>query len=135
MVLLAERPEQSAQRCLTRQTVELQPAQTRDERAFEICERLIDIVAAVYGVSGREIREPGRSNISVCRVRQIGMYVAHVTFRLKMRQVGDGFGRDRTTVMHACHIVEDLRDDADFDCSVAMVERVALAVLLDGGRV
>ena len=44
-----------------------------------------------------------------------------------MRDVGTGFGRDRTTVMYACHLVEDLRDDADFDRMVALTERVALA--------
>ena len=43
------------------------------------------------------------------------MYVTHVTLRINMSDVGRGFGRDRTTVVHACHLVEDLRDDEDFD--------------------
>ena len=38
-----------------------------------------------------------------------------------------GFGRDRTTVLHACHLIEDLRDDAEFDRIVAVAERIALA--------
>ncbi len=43
------------------------------------------------------------------------MYVAHVTLRLSMADIGRGFGRDRTTVVYACHLIEDLRDDDDFD--------------------
>ena len=47
--------------------------------------------------------------------------------RLNMADIGRGFGRDRTTVVHACHLVEDLRDDEEFDRMVALTERVALA--------
>lgn len=43
--------------------------------------------------------------------------------------MGRGFGRERTTVLHACHLIEDMRDDEDFDGIVAMAERVAGAAL------
>ncbi len=55
------------------------------------------------------------------------MYVAHVILQMSMSDIGRGFGRDRTTVIHACHLIEDLRDDEDFDRVVAVAERVALA--------
>jgi chromosomal replication initiation ATPase DnaA len=55
------------------------------------------------------------------------MYVAHVVLRLTMAEVGQGFGRDRSTVQHACHLVEDMRDDAEFDRLIAMTERVTEA--------
>jgi chromosomal replication initiation ATPase DnaA len=48
---------------------------------------------------------------------------------LSMSEVGRGFGRDRTTVLHACHLIEDMRDDEEFDAIVAMAERVARAAL------
>jgi len=99
----------------------------RDEVAQEMCECLIDIAAALFSVSGKELRKPGRTVEAVSRVRQIAMYVAHVVLRLTQGEVGRGFGRDRTTVIHACHTVEDLRDDAEFDRLVSMVERVAQA--------
>ncbi|MDN2566359.1 chromosomal replication initiator DnaA [Aquibium sp. A9E412] len=98
-----------------------------EERVVDICECVIDIVAALFGVSGRELRGSGRGPTTVSRVRQIGMYVAHVVLRLNMTEVGRGFGRDRTTVQHACHLIEDLRDDAEFDRMVAMTERVTAA--------
>ena len=98
-----------------------------DERALELCEGLIDIAAALFNVSGKDLRRAGRTSLDVSRVRQIAMYVAHVVLRLNMTDIGRGFGRDRTTVMHSCHLIEDLRDDQDFDSIVLMVERVALA--------
>ena len=99
------------------------------ERTARICDCVIDIVAALFNVSGRELRQPGRTCTSVSRVRQIAMYVTHVAMGLPMREVGRGFGRDRTTVLHACHLIEDMRDDSEFDAIVGMCERVAVAAL------
>lgn len=103
------------------------PAGRRDERVLELCEGMIDITAALFNVSSKEIRKPGRSSLDVSRVRQVAMYVAHVVLRLNMTDIGRAFGRDRTTVLYACHLVEDLRDDTDFDRIITMTERVALA--------
>ena len=98
----------------------------RDEVAQEMCECLIDIVAALFSVSGKELRRPGRTGESVSRVRQIAMYVCHVALQMRMTTIGEGFGRDRSTVAHACAVVEDRRDDRDFDEFVAAIERIAL---------
>ncbi|MEZ5810858.1 MAG: helix-turn-helix domain-containing protein [Rhizobiaceae bacterium] len=99
------------------------------ERRIELCECMLDIASAMFNVSGRDLRRPGRSTLEVSRVRQIAMYVSHVVLRLSMTDIGTGFGRDRTTVIHACHVVEDLRDDEDFDAIVVAFERVAGAAL------
>lgn len=97
----------------------------RDEYAAAVCEGMIDLAAELFNVSGRELRSPGRNVTSVVRVRQLAMYVAHVALQLTMGEVGKGFGRDRTTVVHACHLIEDLRDDADFDAVAARFEYLA----------
>lgn len=99
----------------------------REERLLDVCEGMIDIAAALFNVSGRDLRRAGRSHAEIVRVRQIAMYVAHVALGLSMKDVGRGFGRDRTTVAYACHAVEDLRDDEDYDRLVATIEKVALA--------
>lgn len=99
----------------------------RDEVAI-ICDGVIDVAAALFNVSGRDLRHSGRSVMGVARVRQIAMYVTHVTLGLSMRDVGQGFGRDRTTVLYACHQIEDMRDDEEFDRIVAVAERVVSAV-------
>lgn len=101
----------------------------REERAIELCECMIDIVSALFNVPGKEIRAAGRASQGVARMRQIAMYACHVTLQLNLTEIGRGFGRDRSTVQHACHLVEDLRDDEDFDSMVTLVERVARAGL------
>lgn len=63
-----------------------------------------------------------------CHVRQISMYVCHVALGIPQAEIGQAFGRDRTTVGHACHVVEDRRDDAAFDDLVSALERMVSAV-------
>lgn len=101
----------------------------KEEVALELCESMIDIAATLFNVSSKEMRRPGRAPLPVARVRQVAMYVAHVALGLTMGEVGRGFGRDRTTVLHACQVVEDLRDDAEFDRIVASTERIAAIAL------
>jgi len=100
---------------------------SREERTLELCEAMIDIAAALFNVSGKDLRKPGRSSLGVSRVRQVAMYVCHVVLRLNMTDIGKAFGRDRTTVVHACHLIEDLRDDRDFERIITTTERVAVA--------
>lgn len=116
------------------QSVELAPVglprprtKRRDELTLEMCECLIDVTSALFSVPSKDLRKSGRTALPVSRVRQIAMYVAHVVLRLTMSEVGLGFGRDRTTVLHACQVVEDMRDDADFDNIVLVTERIAFA--------
>jgi chromosomal replication initiation ATPase DnaA len=105
---------------------------TRRDEVREICEAMQDILAACFSVSGRELRAQGRTRAEICRVRQIGMYVAHVIAGLSMFEVGCGFQRDRSTVAYACHLVEDLRDDPDFERVMLMIERIAEAAFARG---
>jgi hypothetical protein len=103
------------------------------QRIFEACDCIIDLTSAFFNVSGRELRQPGRSREDVTRVRQIAMYLAHVMLGLPMGDVGKAFGRERTTVMHACHLVEDMRDDMEVDAIICRMERV-IGVALRGHR-
>ncbi|WP_246041407.1 helix-turn-helix domain-containing protein [Peteryoungia ipomoeae] len=63
-------------------------------------------------------------------IRQVSMYVCHVTLPLSMEEVARAFGRDRSTVSHACRMVESRRDDPAYDAFVGTVERMAGAVAL-----
>ncbi|TDK37273.1 transposase [Rhizobium deserti] len=63
-----------------------------------------------------------------CHVRQISMYVCHVALQIPMQDIGEALGRDRTTVAHACHVVEDRRDDPTFDEFLSAAERMVTAV-------
>ncbi|HJU32734.1 MAG TPA: helix-turn-helix domain-containing protein [Hyphomicrobiaceae bacterium] len=54
--------------------------------------------------------------------RQVAMYLAHIAWGLTLTQVGQVFTRDRTTVAHACSLIEDLRDDRVLDRSLELLE-------------
>lgn len=73
-------------------------------------------VGLAFRVSPRELRAPTRRRARVAFARQVAMYMAHIACGLSMTEVGALFGRDRTTVAYACGIVEDRRDDTEFDC-------------------
>jgi chromosomal replication initiation ATPase DnaA len=100
---------------------------TREEEVAAICEGMIDILGACFSVPSKELRSQERATACISRIRQVGMYTAHVTLGLNMKEVASGFCRDRSTVVHACHLIEDLRDDADFDKICTTVERIASA--------
>lgn len=53
------------------------------------------------------------------------MYVGHVALGMTITSVGLGFQRDKSTVLHACRKVEDMRDDPAFDFVVGRMERLA----------
>lgn len=105
------------------------PGMRGDETAIALCDAVVDIVAALSAVPGREIRSRARESRAASQARHMAMYVSHVVLGLSMRQVGIGFGRDRTSIVYACHLIEDMRDDIEFDRLVAMVERVVGAAV------
>ena len=80
--------------------------------------------AAGYALGARveEIVTPGRGNAGAAFARQVAMYLCHVVFEWSLARVAQAFGRDRSTVAHACHSIEDRRDDEAFDDWIAVLE-------------
>jgi chromosomal replication initiation ATPase DnaA len=101
-------------------------AVTADRRA-EACEAVIDITAALFNVSGRDLRGPGRNGQETARVRQIAMYLCNTTLGVNLTETGRVFGRDRTTIGHGVQLIEALRDDREFDRIIEQCERVVNA--------
>ncbi len=79
-------------------------------------------VALATGVSAAEIAGHGRSSKAAARARQIAIYLAHVNFNWPLLRVAFAFNRDRTTCGHACHRIEDMREDAAFDARMSVLE-------------
>lgn len=73
------------------------------------------LVALFADMPAREIAAPGRTSLAAARARNLAIYLAHVALSWPLSRVAAAFCRDRTTVSHAVHVVEDMRDDADFD--------------------
>jgi chromosomal replication initiation ATPase DnaA len=95
-----------------------------DRQGCECTCRLIEsLVAAALGIGVSELRGRSRGRAAVAFARQTAMYLAHVHFGISLSQVGRTFGRDRTTVAHACARVEDRRDDPRFEHMLRYLER------------
>lgn len=82
------------------------------------------LVCFAFNVKENELAAATRSNARAAFARQIAMYLSHVAFELSLSRVAFAFGRDRTTVSHACHLIEDRRDDPGFDEQLDGLERV-----------
>lgn len=89
------------------------------------CRCLEAVVAATFRLDRAELRAPSRREAPTAFARQVAMYVAHVWFALSLTEVGRRFDRDRTTVAHACRVVEDRRDDPAVDRVVSAIESAA----------
>jgi hypothetical protein len=93
--------------------------------------------AAVYAAHDgclhvSQLRSATRRQEAIAATRQKGMYLAHVGLGLTLTDVGLSFGRDRTTVRHACNLAEDHRTRVTDDLTLAALEcgLVAQAVAL-----
>ena len=91
---------------------------------------LIEMVALVFEVDKKRFLSPTRGRKNVAFARQISMYLAHTGGGLSLSRVGEMFGRDRTTVAHACALIEDARDDHGFDRTLSHLES-AMACQMD----
>jgi chromosomal replication initiation ATPase DnaA len=83
---------------------------------------VIALVARQKNISVCSVKCNRRGTPAVARARQVAMYLAHVVFGHSLTEVGEIFGRDRTTVSYACALIEDLRDDRGFDAEICALE-------------
>jgi chromosomal replication initiation ATPase DnaA len=88
------------------------------------------LVAYAFGVAEQDMDALTRKNARVAFSRQIAMYLAHIAFELSLSRVAMAFGSDRTTVSHACHLIEDRRDDPAFDAQLEDLESLLRAAPL-----
>ena len=85
-------------------------------------------VATMAQVPAESLRLQCRGRSPVAKARQTAMYLAHVAFGLSLTRVGICFGRDRTTVRHACALIEDRRDDPACELGLAALEAGLVAL-------
>lgn len=80
------------------------------------------VVSSICKVTKQELFSKQRGTAPVALARQIAMYMMHITCGLSYTEVGRAFGRDRTTVSHACQLIEDKREDPNMDWSLDLME-------------
>src|SRR5690606_2259618 len=90
------------------------------------------VVSYALGVEQSRIRAGGRGDAQAAYARQLAMYLCHDGFELSLVRVAAAFGRDPSTVAHACHLVEDRREDAQFDLWIAGMEDALRATPVRG---
>lgn len=83
---------------------------------------LLRLVAAASRISETLLLHEQRCRREIARARQLAMYLMHVVLQRDYSETGQFFGRDRTTVAYACALIEDLREDPDFDEAVSRLE-------------
>jgi hypothetical protein len=86
------------------------------------CHWVAFCVARDFGLDLAALFTPTRGAPRVSFARQVAMYLANTGFELSFETISRIFDRDRSTVSHACHVVEDGRDDIWLDCRVEALE-------------
>ncbi|MCX5576816.1 helix-turn-helix domain-containing protein [Kaistia terrae] len=111
-------------------SVQVDRAEHRDSR----CRRaraegtrrmLVSLVGSALSVDRDRLCAAGRGTAEEAYARQIAVYIAHTTLGLSYTEAGRLFGRDRTTVAHACRIIEERRESPRVDQFVDRLERAA----------
>ena len=110
---------------------EPQPAEVmldeQSRRAIEMA------VSQVFGVSHSTLNLETRGCAHAARARQVAMYLAHVACGLTMMDAGRLFRRNRSTVSYACGVIEDRRDDINFNHALDLLENVVKVIAVRPG--
>ncbi len=80
------------------------------------------LVSQLFSIPIHVIRTQKRGNSNVAFARQTTMYLCHVSLSLSLSEVANAFRRDRSTVMHACRVVENERDNPEFDAILEFLD-------------
>lgn len=79
-------------------------------------------VALEFGIPTTAIRSRTKGSSQASLARQICMYLLNVVFEVNVSRVARAYQRDRSTASHACHVVEDLRDDPVLNQKISKLE-------------
>jgi len=91
----------------------------RDRAAVRLA---IHVAAYASEVDPAKVAARTRGTADAAATRQLAMYLAHVAFEMSLAKVAIVFERDRSTVAHACRLIEERREDPEFDAHVDALE-------------
>ena len=84
------------------------------------------IAAHAYDMTLDQMLAKNRCRAWIAEGRQVAMYLTHVIGQVPLSDTGPHFGRDRTTVAHACARIEDKRDEDYFDNGLMRLESLMM---------
>jgi len=102
----------------------------RDEAAAQLA---AGVSSYGFDIPIEDILDARRGSAEAALARQVAMYLCHIAFELSLARVAQAFGRDRSTVAHACHRIEDRRDDEAFDHWISALEATLREAPSPGG--
>ena len=86
------------------------------------------LVGYALELKAENILVPDRGSREMVQARQVAMYLSHVGLEMSLSRVANAFERDRSTVAHACHKIEEMRDEAKFDAWLEALETGLMTV-------
>ncbi|MEM9279954.1 MAG: helix-turn-helix domain-containing protein [Pseudomonadota bacterium] len=105
----------------TRKGMRVEPHDKR--QASLLVKATIQIVAMAFELDSQTIMVPQRGVARIARARQVACYLLHTSLSMSLIEIGRAFSKDRTTIGHACRLVEDLRDEPAFDDRISELEK------------
>ena len=87
------------------------------------------MVASAFDLPSEKLLRYERGNANAARARQISIYLMHTVLSFPLSKISRIYNKDRTTIGHACRVVEDLRDGSSFDCRILELEQTIATVL------
>lgn len=123
------RKEHESRNLLTRfcDDEQLNQSDSSDHYDDTVCDLVIKLVSTLERVLPQELTGNSRGRAEVCLARQMAMYLMHTVFSVPYHRVAEYLKRDRTTVAHACRLVEDLRDNEEFDKRLEAMENLLVS--------
>jgi chromosomal replication initiation ATPase DnaA len=83
------------------------------------------MAASALGTSLDEVLS-GNRGIKVMFTRQVALYLTAAGFGMSYSRAAAAFGCDPSTVAHACRVIEDKREEPDFDRWLNALEAAAV---------
>ena len=95
-----------------------------DERNILSGNLVLLVVSCMMNIPRKALLQANRGAAEISLARQTAMYLMHTVLSRPYHDVADYFSRDRTTVSHACRLVEDLRDDSEYEKQIIQMEEL-----------
>ena len=87
------------------------------------------MVATAFELKAEQLLNIQNREARTYRARQISMYLMNTSLSLNFVEIADFYGKDRSTVSHACGVIEELRDIVKFDEQICEFEQTIVTVL------
>ncbi len=101
---------------------------TKQDCPTDIAHARLTVAAAAlaFGLPYVDVFAHRRLAASDIFLRQMAMYLLNTTYDFNLSRIARIFERDRTTVRHACQLIEDQRDSPVFDDTLETLEQFLL---------